>query len=92
MENFDFEEQDLSPINDYLKPKEPILNAEKELIKTERGLIAVTKDKEPPRSPDFIGDDHDACAWISQRNPDGEIIRLNVKIGDFRFKLRKRFI
>lgn len=88
----DFEKEDLSPINDYLKSKEPILNAEKELIKTERGLIAVTKDKEPPRSPDFIGDDHDACAWISQRNPDGEIIRLNVKIGDFRFKLRKRFI
>lgn len=50
------------------------------------------KPKFEPRPPDFIGNDHNAVAWIANKNPDGEIIALNVKIGELYFKLRKRFL
>jgi hypothetical protein len=60
------------------------------LAKTEKGLIEIPK--EPPRPPDFIGDDHNAVAWINKRNVDGEIITMNVVFGGFKFKLRKRFL
>lgn len=49
----------------------------------------------PPKErnlPDYVGDDHNACAWIAHTNPNGEIVSFNVKIGGFRFKLRKRFL
>jgi len=72
------------------KPLSEYVNSEPETTfkKTETGLKEL---RDPPRPPDFISDQHSACAWVSNRNPEGEIIALNVKIGDFYFKLRKRF-
>lgn len=70
-----------------------ILNAEKELIKTNLGMQERKReDREPPRPPDYVGDGHSACAWIKNRNTAGEPVTLNVKIGDFYFTLRKRFL
>jgi len=63
---------------------------EKVLQKTETGLKE-TKDF-TARPPDFIGNDHNVCAWVANRNTEGEIIILNVKVGDLRLKLHKRFL
>jgi len=60
-----------------------------EFKKTEKGLVT---DREPARPPDFKNPEHNACAWIAKRNVDGEPIVLNVKIGEFRFKLNKHFM
>jgi hypothetical protein len=73
--------------------EEPAIGTEKELIKTNLGLQERKREeREPPRPPDYISEEHSACAWIANRNPAGEVIKLNVKIGDFYFKLRKRFL
>lgn len=50
------------------------------------------KDQFKPTAPDFVGDDHNACAWVLNRNTDGHIVKMRVKIGEFRFNLRKRFL
>ena len=54
--------------------------------KTDKGLVFT------PTKPDFVGEDHSGCAWVLHRNAEGEIITLNVKIGEIRFKLKKSFI
>ncbi len=69
-----------------------VLNAEKEIIKTNLGMIEHKREeREPPRPPDYVNEEHNACAWVTNRNSAGEPIKLNVKIGSFYFKLRKRF-
>ena len=46
-----------------------------------------------PGPPDFVCDEQQVvCAWIGKKNPEGEIITLNLHIGEFRYRLRKRFI
>jgi len=78
-------------LSEYIE--EPVIKAEKELIKTNLGLQEQKRDeREPPRPPDYINEEHSACAWVTNRNTAGEVIKLNVKIGGFYFKLRKRFL
>jgi len=66
--------------------------------KTDKGLVFTLTKPDciglvfTPTKPDFVGEDHSGCAWVLHRNAEGEIITLNVKIGDFRFKLKKSFI
>ncbi len=76
-------------LSSYIEEPE-MLNAEKELIKTNIGLIQ--REREAPRAPDYVGTDNSACAWVRKRNPAGEPIELNVKIGGFYFTLKKRFL
>jgi len=61
-------------------------------IKIKKTIVGLKEVTDPPRPPDFIAEDHNACAWVSQRNSSGEPIKLNVKVGSFYFKLRKRFL
>jgi hypothetical protein len=65
------------------------------MVEDQSVLPAETEPKKPnfeARAPDFIGNDHNAVAWIAAVNTNGEIITLNLKIGELRLKLKKRFL
>ena len=70
--------------------EEPAIGTEKELIKTNIGMIQ--REREAPRAPDYVGTDNNACAWVRKHNAAGEPIEINVKIGGFYFTLKKRFL
>lgn len=68
----------------------PIEEPEEHIIKSELGLV---REAFKPSAPDFVVDNQPSvCAWIDKRNPAGEVITLNLKVGELRFKLRKRFL
>ncbi len=61
------------------------------IVKTEKGMVEI-KPSFVPTPPDFVCDEQKVvCAWIDKRNTEGEIITLNLHIGEFRYRLRKRF-
>jgi hypothetical protein len=70
------------PKLDESKPEEPKPESE----------ILLKKVNFEARPPDFVGNDHNVVAWISAINTTGEIITLNIKIGELRFKIRKRYL
>jgi hypothetical protein len=60
------------------------------LVKSEIGIKEIKP--EPARPPDFTGDDHNIAVWVNKRNVDGEPVLMSIKIGELRFRVRKRFL
>jgi hypothetical protein len=68
----------------------PIEEPEEYITKSPLGLV---KEAFKPSAPDFIcAVQPSVCAWIDKVNTAGEVITLNLKVGELRFKLQKRFL
>lgn len=85
----------MEELDKYLNAKKPDPEEKLEtqidtFVKTEKGLI---KSEFKPSAPDFVvSEQPSVCAWIDKVNTAGEIITMNLKVGELRFKLRKRFL